>query len=82
MTKTQARAKLKPLLERLGDLRADLFDLRDALNETAEGIKPYKDRKSPRYEQELRKDWFENVADAINDLVYEMNHAESELEER
>lgn len=82
MTKTQARAKLKKLLDRLGDLRADLYDLRDAANETAESIKPYGNRKSLRWEQYLRKEWFEDVAYALEDLVEEMNHAECELEDK
>ena len=82
MTKTQARAKLKKLLDRLGDLRADLYDFRDAVNETVESIKPYGNRKSLRWEQYLRKDWFEDIYDVLDDLVEEMNHAECELEDK
>ena len=82
MTKTQVRARLKPLLERLGDLRADLYDFRDAVKDTSENIKPYKGRESLKYEQELRKDWMDEVYDAIDDLIYEMNHAEWDLEDK
>ena len=82
MTKSQVRAWLKNLLEKVGDVRAELYDFRDAVNETAESIKPYKDRKSLRYEQELRKDWMEEVSDEINDLIDEMIHTEWELEDK
>ena len=82
MTKTQVRARLKPLLEKLGDLRAEFYDLRDEINETVESIQPYKGRESLRLEQEERVDWMENVADTINDLIDEMNSAEANLEDK
>ena len=82
MTKSQVRKQLKEALESLGDLRATLFDLRDSIKQTVEDIKPRKGRKSLDYEQELRKMWLEDVADEINDLCYEMIHAECELEDK
>lgn len=82
MTKRKTRKMLKDILERLGDLRAELYDFRDSVSDTIENIKPYKDRKSLRWEQYLRKDWFEDIYDAVDDLICEMNSAESNLEDK
>ena len=82
MTKRKARRMLKDILERLGDLRAELYDFRDSVSETIESIKPYGNRKSLRWEQYLRKDWFEDIYDAVDDLIYEMNSAECNLEDK
>ena len=82
MTKAQAKAKLKSLLEKIGDLRAEVFDLRDEIDDACKEVKPYKGRNSLRYEQERRKDWFEDIADTLNDLAYDMSDAEWELEDK
>jgi Mg2+ and Co2+ transporter CorA len=69
-------------LEKLGDLRAEIYDFRDNVYETIESIKPYKNRQNLKYEQELRKDWMEEITDKLNELLDEMNSAEWELEDK
>ena len=82
MTKTQVRAKLKSLLERLGDLRAELDDLKCEVEETAESIEPYEGKNELTYEQEERKDWLDSVASELEDLVQNIESSEWELEDK
>ena len=81
MKKTTVRTKLNKLVEKLGDLRADFSDLKAEMDETIENIKPYKNRKSLTHEQMRRRDYFEDIADTIGDLVREMQSAEWNLED-
>lgn len=82
MTQKKTRKMLREKLEKLGDLRAELYDFRDLVSETIESIKPYGNRKSLRWEQYLRKSWFEDIYYTIDDLISEMNSAECDLEEK
>lgn len=82
MTKTQVRAALKPLLEKLGDLRAELDDLKCEVKETAEGIEPYEGKDELTDAQTERQEWMEDVASELEDLIQQMNEAEWNLEDK
>ena len=40
MTKTQIRSKLRKLLDQLGDIKSELYDLQSEVEETRDGIEP------------------------------------------
>jgi len=69
MTKTQVKAKLRKLLEQLGDVRAELDDLKCEVEETSESIEPYDTYNDLTPEQEERQEWMDNVASELDTLI-------------
>ncbi len=69
MTKTQLRSKLRKLLDTLGDIKAELYDLRDEVEETRDSIEPYEGYNDLTPEQEERQEWLEECQYAIENLV-------------
>lgn len=82
MTKSQARARLKKLMEQLGDIRAELDDLKCEVEETSENIEPYEGSYDLTPEQEERQEWFEELGSTLSDLVDSIESAECELDEK
>lgn len=81
MTKTQVKSRIKKLLDQLGDIRAELSDLKDEVEETLESIEPYEGYNDLTEEQEDRKDWLDQIAYSLGDLVDNIESGEWELEE-
>ena len=80
MTKTQAKAALRKLMERIDDINAELYDLKAELEETAENIEPYEGYNDLTPEHEERQEWFEGAASALEDLIDAIDNASCELE--
>ena len=81
MTKTQIRAQLRKLLEKLGDIRTEFDDLKCEVEDTRDNIEPYENCYDLTPEQEERQEWLDNLASSIDDLVSNIENSESELEE-
>lgn len=94
MTKTQAKATIKNLLEKgsigklfgfLCDSIEDLESFISDVEETSYEIEPYENRNDLTPQQQERQEWFddlqgclEEIKDAMEDLQYKIN----ELEDR
>ena len=81
MTKTQVKAKLRKLLEQLGDIRAELCDLQYEVEDTRDNIEPYEGAYDLTPEQEERQEWFDTIASNIETAVSDLEDAECTLED-
>lgn len=75
MTKTQARAQAKKLIEEVLHLQelmqavqGDVDDLISDVDETIDSIEPYGDASDLTEAQETRQEWFENLRDQLSEL--------------
>ena len=82
MTKTQIRAKLKKLLEQLGDIKAELYDLQYEVEDTRDNIEPYEGADDLTPEQEERQEWLDDLDSSHDTVISNLEDAECELEDR
>lgn len=80
MTKTQVKSRIKKLLDKLGDIKAEMYDLRDEVEETRDNIEPYEGYNDLTSEQEERQEWFSDMYDYLDSAVDELETIEGELE--
>ncbi len=81
MTKTQVKARLKKLLEQLGDIRAELSDLQCEVEDTRDNIEPYEGADDLTPEQEERQEWMDNAAYALDEATTSLEEIEYNLED-
>lgn len=95
ITKAQIRSRKNKLYEKLDELLADLYDLRDAIEELKDevedesaSIEPYEGCNDLTNEQTERQEWLEAAAESldsaysnIDEVLDNLNYAETDLEE-
>ena len=82
MTKTQIRAKLKKLLDQLGDIKAELYDLQSEVQDTRDNIEPYEGCYDLTPEQEERQEWLDDLDSSLDTVISNLEDCEYELEEK
>lgn len=80
MTKTQVKARATKLLEKLSwDLYAEFDDLRIEVEEERDSVEPYENKSELTPQQEERVEWLDNVAYALQQLLYVIEENAEEI---
>lgn len=80
MTKNQARASLKKIVEKLENALSDLEDLKNEVEETKDNIEPYEGKEELTTEQEERQEWFEDLFSVLDTAYDNIEEQREELE--
>lgn len=79
LTKTQIKKRVKSLLEKLENIKLELEELHDDVENESSNIEPYEGKDDLTPAQEERQDWLDNVSYALDELINNIDT--SELEE-
>ena len=82
MTRTQVKSRIKKLLEQLDEIQVELEDLQSEVEETKDEIEPYEGYNDLTPEQEERQEWLEEVYDALQTAIDNVQDAYYELEDK
>lgn len=82
MTKSQAKASLRKILEKTAELKDQVEDLKNEAEETAENIEPYEGKNDLMDAQLERQEWFEELASSLEELYDSLDNADYELSDK
>ena len=82
MTKKQAKARIREILESIGNVKDLIEDLKNDAEETSEAIEPYDGKNDLNEAQQERQEWFEELATTLGDLFDNIEEGQGELEEK
>ena len=80
MTKTQAKAGIRRILETIANLKDEVEDLKGEAEETSESIEPYDGKDDLTEAQYERQEWFEELTSTLEDLFDNLEASQEELE--
>ncbi len=83
LTKTQIKKQTKSLLEKLEEIKLELEELHDDVENEISNIEPYEGRNELTKAQQDRQDWLDNVSSALDELInnIDTNELEGYMEE-
>ena len=81
MTKSEAKARIKQLLEVLGNFKDEVECLKNDAEYTQDEIEPYEGRSELTEAQQERLDWFEELTNTLQDLFDSVEEYQGTLEE-
>lgn len=82
MTKTEAKKQLRTILEKLGEVKDLIDDLKSETEDTANSIEPYENRNDLTELQQERQEWFEDVTSDLENAYDSIEEIESNLDDK
>lgn len=81
MNKREAKARIKKLLETLGNFKDEVDELRSDAEYERDETEPYEGRSELTPKQEEKQEWFDSLANTLQDLFDSVEEYQGTLEE-
>ena len=80
ITKNQVKARLKKILDILGEQWNELQSLKDEVEDESYNIEPYEGKDELTPQQEERQEWLEEATSTLEDQCYSLEEIINNLE--